>query len=114
MYSGKIAKKHCLLCFFLFSYWSPFYQFTIDDLERQSYISNILDEFFVSVAKTVVKEGRASNNSIMQQFKLGHTRVEKLFSSLEEYGIIGEKQGTKAREVLVSIDELDQMLKEIL
>jgi|GEM_PF-391026 len=100
-------------CEFLRSQGQPFYQFTIEDLEKQSYAAQQFDEYFVSIAKTIVKEGRASNNSIMQQYKLGHQRVEKIFSSLEDYGIIGEKQGTKAREVLVSKEELDEMLKEI-
>jgi S-DNA-T family DNA segregation ATPase FtsK/SpoIIIE len=68
------------------------------------------DELFEDVAYFVVQSGNASINSIQKEFEIGFNRAQKLVEMLEEYQIVSQSQGTKAREVLVSISELKTIL----
>lgn len=73
----------------------------------------ITDELFPDVARYVVETGSASMNTIQNEFKVGFNRAQRLVDMMEEYGIVSKSMGTKAREVLVTMSELEELLKEI-
>jgi DNA segregation ATPase FtsK/SpoIIIE, S-DNA-T family len=70
----------------------------------------ITDDLFEDVAYFVVQTGNASINSIQKEFEIGFNRAQKLVEMLEEYQIVTPSQGTKAREVLVSVSDLKELL----
>ena len=70
----------------------------------------ITDDLFEDVAYFVVQTGNASINSLQKEFEIGFNRAQKLVEMLEEYQIVTPSQGTKAREVLVSVSDLKELL----
>ena len=72
-----------------------------------------LDEYFADVARYVVYEGKCSMNAISQKFSIGFNRANAIVASLEYYGIVSENQGTKARQILVTEDEIESRLQAI-
>ena len=72
-----------------------------------------LDDYFADVARYVVYEGRCSMNAISQKFGIGFNRANAIVASLEYYGIVSENQGTKARQILVTEDEIESRLQAI-
>lgn len=91
----------------------PSYEFEHEFLERKVYQSdNPTDELFEEVARFVVANNIASTNRITREFSIGFNRAQEIFQSLEEYGIISELAGTKARDVLVTMEELEEILKD--
>lgn len=72
-----------------------------------------LDEYFTVVAEYVVETGSASINAIIKEFSISFNRAQAIVNSFEGYGIVSENLGTKAREVLVNISELRDILGEI-
>lgn len=70
------------------------------------------DEIFVDIARFVVEENQCSINNITKNFEVGFNRAQKNVTHLEELGIVSPQQGTKAREVLVTMDELTEILKK--
>ena len=58
----------------------------------------------------VVENNIASTNRITREFNIGFNRAQEIFVTLEEYGIISELAGTKARDVLVTLEELEEIL----
>ena len=70
----------------------------------------ITDDLFEDVAYFVVQTGNASINSLQKEFEIGFNRAQKLVEMLEEYQIVSQSQGTKAREVLVSVNDLKELL----
>ncbi len=68
------------------------------------------DDLFEDVAYFVVDTENASINSIQKEFEVGFNRAQKIVEMLEYYSIVSASQGTKAREVLVTYDELNQIL----
>jgi len=68
---------------------------------------------FSTVAEYVVHENNCSINAIQKEYNLGFNRAQKLVTYLETYGIVSAPQGTKAREVLVNMTQLREILEKL-
>ncbi|MCF7930644.1 MAG: DNA translocase FtsK [Acholeplasmataceae bacterium] len=96
---------------FIRKQFKPDYTFEHDSLKQQARNREVAnDDLFEDVAYFVVQTGNASINSIQKEFEIGFNRAQKLVEMLEEYQIVSPSQGTKAREVLVSVSELKTIL----
>lgn len=89
----------------------PNYLFEHDTLVYKKDIE--LDVLFKDAARYVLSEDTCSINMIQSEFGLGFIRAKKIVDSLEKYNIIGLARGNKAREVLVTKMDLDNILEEI-
>ena len=89
----------------------PHYILHHEDLKAINVREQINDELFSDVAYYVVRENACSINSIQKQFEIGFNRAQKIVTFLEQYNIVSSSQGTKSREVLMTFDELEELLK---
>jgi S-DNA-T family DNA segregation ATPase FtsK/SpoIIIE len=71
------------------------------------------DELFPTVARFVVQERICSINAIGKEFNVGFNRAQKLATFLEQYNIVSTTSSTKAREVLVDMNELEDILEKL-
>ena len=99
------------------SRYSPDYMFTRDELKKRAEQSENessedvrYDEFFEPVARWIVENNSASINRIQKTFNFGFNRAQAIVNELEKMGVVSESLGTKQRQVLVSIDELEDLL----
>ena len=70
------------------------------------------DEKFEEAARITVRRQQGSVSLLQRKLAVGYTRAARIVDQLEEAGIVGPHNGTKAREVLVDDeDELDRMLQ---
>ena len=72
------------------------------------------DELFEDAARLIVMHQQGSTSLIQRKLKLGYNRAGRLIDQLEAAGIVGQFEGSKAREVLIS-DEyaLEQLLRDM-
>ena len=68
------------------------------------------DDLLYPVAEYVVRENSASINSIQKEFSIGFNRAQRIVELLEEMNIVAKSEGTKPRQVLVTLAELENML----
>jgi S-DNA-T family DNA segregation ATPase FtsK/SpoIIIE len=69
------------------------------------------DEKFEEAARVIVRRQQGSVSLLQRKLAVGYTRAARIVDQLEEAGIVGPFNGTKAREVLVDDeDELEQLL----
>ncbi len=70
------------------------------------------DDLFEDAARLIVLHQQGSTSLIQRKLKLGYNRAGRLIDQLEAAGIVGQFEGSKAREVLIS-DEyaLEQLLR---
>lgn len=69
------------------------------------------DALFVEAAKVVVMHQQGSASLLQRKLKLGYNRAGRIVDQLEEAGIIGPFEGSKARQVLISDEaSLEQYL----
>jgi len=64
------------------------------------------DELFNEAARLVVRHDQGSTSLIQRRLKVGYARAGRIVDQLERAGILGPPDGSKAREVLVSEEDL--------
>jgi S-DNA-T family DNA segregation ATPase FtsK/SpoIIIE len=63
------------------------------------------DELFDEAVKTVMQSGQASASHLQRRLKLGYARAARIIDQMEGEGLIGPKEGSKEREILVNRQE---------
>ncbi len=72
------------------------------------------DELFKEAAQIVVRHQQGSVSLLQRRLKVGYSRAARLIDELEAAGIVGQFDGSKAREVLVETEaELETILKNL-
>jgi DNA segregation ATPase FtsK/SpoIIIE, S-DNA-T family len=70
------------------------------------------DELFYDALKVVVDFGHASASLLQRRLKVGYSRAARIIDQLENRGYVGSFEGSKAREILVSKEELAGILSK--
>ena len=73
-----------------------------------------LDPMFEDAARVIVRHQQGSVSLLQRKLKLGYSRAARIVDQLEEAGIVGPNDGSKARSVLVESEEqLETILRSI-
>ena len=67
------------------------------------------DELINAAAEVVVETGQASVSMLQRRLKLGYARAARLVDQLEEKGIVGPFEGSKARQLLITKEQWQEM-----
>ena len=76
--------------------------------------SHSLDPFFDEAAHAIVISQQGSTSMIQRRFSIGYNRAGRLMDQLEAAGIVGQANGAKPREVLISDENsLNALLAQV-
>ena len=68
------------------------------------------DDLYEDAYATIIEAGKASTSYLQRRLRVGYARAARLMDMLEDRGVIGPADGSKAREVLVGQDtDTEQM-----
>jgi len=67
------------------------------------------DPLFQQALKLVVRTQQGSVSLLQRRLKVGYARAARIIDELEDAGVVGPFEGSKAREVLISPEELEAM-----
>ncbi len=67
------------------------------------------DDLYESAIDVVVREGRGSVSLLQRTLGIGYGRAARLIDFMAEDGIVGEYNGSQAREVVISTADWEQM-----
>ena len=85
-------------------------QITKDEGDADDDFDPDSDDLLDQAAQLVVESGTASVSMIQRRLRVGYTRAGRLIDMLERRGIISGYEGSKPRQVLVSIADLPRVL----
>lgn len=72
------------------------------------------DALFDDAARMLVQHQQGSASLLQRKMKIGYNRAGRLIDQMEDAGIIGPSEGSKARQVLITdIETLEQLLKAL-
>jgi S-DNA-T family DNA segregation ATPase FtsK/SpoIIIE len=81
------------------------------ELEAKGFDINDKDPLFDDAARLIVASQVGSTSLLQRRMKLGYNRAGRLMDQLEAAGVVGQNQGSKARDVLIKTEsELQQYL----
>ncbi|BCG59622.1 FtsK/SpoIIIE family DNA translocase [Paenibacillus sp. URB8-2] len=66
------------------------------------------DELYEQAVQIVLEAKQASVSLLQRRMRVGYTRAARLIDSMEARGVIGPYEGSKPREVLISLEQYQQ------
>ena len=82
---------------------------TDKELAQEASDDDETDPFLMDAIQTVVETGQASTSFIQRRFKVGYARAGRIIDQMEERGVISGYQGSKPREVLMTLERLNEL-----
>ena len=76
--------------------------------EPSSNGDEMLDELYDQAVQIILEAKQASVSLLQRRMRVGYTRAARLIDSMEARGIIGPYEGSKPREVLLSMEQYQQ------
>ncbi len=67
------------------------------------------DPLLMDAIDTVVEIGQASTSFIQRRFKVGYARAGRIIDQMEARGIISGYEGSKPRQVLITLEKLNEL-----
>jgi S-DNA-T family DNA segregation ATPase FtsK/SpoIIIE len=72
-----------------------------------------LDPLFARAARAVAAEGAASVSLVQRKFNVGYSRAGRIVDQLAEHRVVGAYQGSKSREVMMNLPDVDELLEHL-
>ncbi len=81
--------------------------------ERGETVERKLDPLFARAARAVAAEGAASVSLVQRKFNVGYSRAGRIVDQLAENHVVGGYQGSKSREVMMNLPDVDELLERL-
>lgn len=80
--------------------------YELPDVKQAQEIESIQDELLEDAVRMILETGQASVSMLQRKFRIGYTRAARLIDTMEEMQIVGPNNGSKAREILMTSEQV--------
>ncbi|MDN7246040.1 DNA translocase FtsK [Planococcus shenhongbingii] len=84
----------------------PEYFFKEEELIKRSDSPDMQDDLFEEACRFIISQGSASTSLLQRKFHIGYNRAARLMDMIEQHGFISEQNGSKARAVLITEEDM--------
>jgi DNA segregation ATPase FtsK/SpoIIIE, S-DNA-T family len=96
---------------------APFPEFKLPEIHAETVVempdgrkvSAQRDSLFYEALKLVVRHQQGSISLLQRRLRIGYARAARIIDEMEQAGFVGTFDGSKARDVLITEDDLDEM-----
>ena len=82
-----------------------------DDDDDEDDVGSIYgDPEFLEAVDYCIRAGQASASNLQIKMKIGFQRASRYINQMEMIGVVGEKKGSKPREIMLTLDEWHEKL----
>ena len=81
-----------------------------DDDDENDGIGYLRDQKFLNAVELAIRNGSVATSFLQRKLKIGYGKAAQYIDIMEDQGIVGEKNGAKAREVLMNMQEWRELL----
>jgi len=67
------------------------------------------DDLFFAAAEVCVRQNQGSTSLLQRKLRIGYGRAARVVDQLHEVGVLGPPDGSKPREVLMGLDEIESL-----
>ncbi len=89
----------------------PDYVFKEEELIQKSHSPAEQDDLFEEACRFIMSQGSASTSLLQRKFHIGYNRAARLMDLIEEHGFISEQNGSKARTVLLTEADIEEVFR---
>ncbi|MCM3611510.1 FtsK/SpoIIIE domain-containing protein [Planococcus sp. MERTA32b] len=89
----------------------PEYFFKEEELMKQNASGAEQDDLFEEACRFIMQQGSASTSLLQRKFHIGYNRAARLMDLIEEHGFISEQNGSKARSVLITEEDISEVFQ---
>jgi S-DNA-T family DNA segregation ATPase FtsK/SpoIIIE len=77
----------------------------VPQIEESESNNEVGDDMYDQAVQTILEAKQASVSLLQRRLRIGYTRAARLIDAMEAKGIVGPYEGSKPREVLISIEQ---------
>lgn len=83
------------------------------DDEGSSDVGYLHDRKFLNATELAIRNGNVATSFLQRKLGIGYSKAAKYIDIMEDLGIVGEKNGSKPRDVLISMTEWNEKLSRL-
>jgi S-DNA-T family DNA segregation ATPase FtsK/SpoIIIE len=72
------------------------------------------DDLYEQAVRVILENQRGSVSLLQRKLQIGYTRAAKLIDFMQEDGVVGEPNGSKAREIMMTLEEWERRQSGVL
>jgi len=73
----------------------------LKEQQKSTLVNGEKDEFYDQAFRVIMETGQASVSILQRRLRLGYTRAARIIDMMEQEGVIGPFEGSKARKILI-------------
>ncbi len=84
-----------------------------DDDDDEGGIGYLHDRKFLNAVELAIRNGSVATSFLQRKLHIGYGKAAQYIDIMEDLGIVGEKNGSKARDILISMSEWNEKLSRL-
>ena len=83
------------------------------DDEEESDVGYLHDRKFLDAVELAIRNGSVATSFLQRKMRIGYGKAAQYIDIMEDLGVVGEKNGSKPRDILISMAEWQEKLSRL-